>query len=94
MVHPTLAQVELLGHFKFCDDSTEGYFYPLARVESMRTLNTRLLPIRVLRKLSKGRLFPYHPFVWYYGSVVGAPKWLQPLYRWNEFLWECVRLSR
>lgn len=94
MVHPTVAEVELLGHFQFCDDATEGYFYPLARAERLRTLNTRLLPVRALRKLSRGRLFPYHPFVWYYGSVVGAPKWLQPLYRWNEFLWECVRLSR
>lgn len=94
MVHPTVTEVELLGHFQFCDDATEGYFYPLVRAENMRTLNTRLLPMRVLRKLSRGRFFPYHPFVWYCGSVVGAPKWLQPLYRWNEFLWECVRLSR
>lgn len=94
MVHPTLDEVELLGNYQFCDDTTEGYFLPLARAESLRTLNTRLLPMRVLKKLSRGRFFSYHPFVWYYGAVVGAPKWLQPLYRWNEFLWECVRLSR
>lgn len=94
MVHPTAAEVELLSNFQFCDDATEGYFYPLARAERMGTLNTRLLPVRILQKVTTGRLVPYQPFVWYYGSVVGAPKWLQPLYRWNEFLWECVRLSR
>lgn len=94
MVHPTRAEVLLLGNYRFCDDTTEGYFLPLARAEKLRVLNTRLLPIRVFRRLSHGRFFAYYPFVWYYGSVVGAPKWLQPLYRWNEFLWECVRLSR
>jgi len=94
MVHPTVDEVELLGHFQFCDDATEGYFLPLVRAEGIKVLNTRLLPVRFLRKLTRGRLFAYHPFVWYYGAVVGAPKWIQPLYRWNDFLWECVRLSR
>lgn len=95
MVHPTRVEVELLRRYQFCDDSTEEYFLPLAEVGTLRMLNTRLIPIRVLQKLTHNCLFgQYHPFVWYYGAVVGAPNWLQPLYRWNEYLWECVRLSR
>lgn len=94
MVHPTLQEVELLSAFQFCDDSTEGYFMPLAEVGTLQRLNSRLLPVRVLRKLTHGGLCgKCHPFIWYYGAVVGAPPLLRPLYRWNEFLWECVRLA-
>lgn len=95
MVHPTLREVELLSAFQFCDDSTEEYFMPLAEVGTLQRLNSRLLPVRALRKLTHGSLCgKCHPFIWYYGAVVGAPPLLRPLYRWNEFLWECVRLSR
>lgn len=94
MVHPTAAEIEFLGNYQFCDDATEGYFLPLAQAECPRVLNSRLLLVRVLQKLSHGRYCSYQPFVWYYGAVVGAPKWLQPMYRWNEFLWEWIRLSR
>lgn len=91
---PTIKEVEALGEFTFCDDTTEQYLYPLVTLEGIKNLNTNLLPARILRKITQGRLFPHRNFFWYYGAVLGAPRWMQPFYRWNEFLGESIRLSK
>lgn len=93
MLFPKKEESLILGEFYFSDDATEHHMYPLAHQSSIQNLLSRTLPVRILRKFSKGRFGgKYIPFIWYYGSLPYVHWTMRWFFRWNEVIGECLRL--
>jgi len=92
MAHPTKEEVCYLGKYLFCDDVTEAYHFALANEEQVNILRSYSIPARVFRRLLRHPLnnSPSELF-WPYGTVAFLPKWKQPWYRWNIYIWEWLR---
>ena len=95
MVHPEPREVELLGKCLFCDDVNESYRFQLASLEQLKQLKQYLVYRRIWRQLNhhtKVQLLP--DLYWPYGTIAFLPKWKQPWYRGNVYLWEWIRYKR
>ena len=92
MAHPTPKEAELLGAYLFCDDVSENYHSKLASRDQTKQLKHYLILRRGWRRLfSKGNGNIYPELYWPYGTIAFLPKWKQPWYRWNVYLWELIR---
>ena len=92
MAHPTKEEVCYLGKFLFCDDVTEAYHFALANQNQVDSLRSYSIPARIFRRIVKRPLnTPQPELFWTYGTISFLPKWKQPWYRWNVYIWEWLR---
>lgn len=92
MAHPTMEEARFYGRFLFCDDVTEAYHLKLAGPEQIEALKGYSIPSRVMRRLLKRRPKIARPeLLWPYGTIAFLPRWKQPWYRWNVYIWEWIR---
>lgn len=91
MFQPKKEEALYFGKLLFCDDMTEDYFNVLASDKQLKQLDQYL----ILKRL-KHRFFPdkedtVNELFWPYGTIAFLPKWQQPWYRINVFIWQMFK---
>lgn len=97
MARPTVSEARLYGRFLFCDDSTEGYCYPLAKENGEALLKNNFLPVRLLQKITGQACSKGSPLIqpfWTYGTIALLHSPLKRAIYWlNEYIVQWCRFT-
>lgn len=90
MIYPTAQEARMYSHFLFCDDVSESYALPLARLGTGGELRECLLPVRIMRKILGKRRSTPAP-LWIYGAIADMPNVIRSWYRINALTYDFLK---